>query len=374
MQYIYELPNWPNFKWENNIIYKELAKVKYQQGLLLGRMENLGFNIQEDALLTILTNEVIKTSEIEGESLNSDEVRSSIARHLGMDIGALLPSDHHIDGIVEVILDATQNYIQPLTEQRLLHWHATLFPTGMSGMMLVNPGAWRTDSGGPMQVISGRYGREKIHFQAPPAKVLPKEINKFIDWFEQNHREIDPVIKAAIAHLWFVILHPFDDGNGRISRAITDMALARSENLGKRFYSMSTQIRKQPKSYYDILEQTQKNSLDITPWLIWFLDCLYQAIKNSNTLLENILNKAKFWEQNSEKAFNQRQITMLNTLFDGFKGKLTSIKWAKMTNSSQDTATRDINKLIEEGILVKSNERGRSTSYLLKDFPINFVS
>ncbi len=278
-----------------------------------------------------------------------------------------------MDGIVEMLLDATRNYAKKLTANRLCHWHAALFPSGMSGMMLVNSGVWRSDSGGPMQVVSGSYGRERVHFQAPPATQLPQEIKQFLQWFNQSKTTIDPLIKAAIAHLWFVTLHPFDDGNGRISRAITDMCLARAENQANRFYSMSTQIRKQRKSYYDILEQTQKGSLDIGPWLHWFLNCLQQAIIASDSLLKNVLNKAKFWEQHANKSLNQRQTNMLNLLFDGFKGNLTSSKWAKMLHCSQDTASRDINELIALGILMKSAQGGRSTDYLLKDFPINSV-
>lgn len=371
--YIYQNADWPNFTWKNDALVHTLAAVKFEQGRLLGKMGTLGFKLQKNALLETLTIETIKTCEIEGEQLNSEEVRSSIARHLGINIGGLLPSNRHVDGIVEMLLDATQNYEQPLTEKRICHWHAALFPTGMSGLMLVNPGVWRTDHDGPMQVVSGNYGKEKIHFQAPPAEQLPREMQQFLQWFNFVDNSIDPVIKAALAHLWFVTIHPFDDGNGRIARAIADMALARAEQSANRFYSMSRQIRKQRKEYYEILERTQKNHLDVSPWLVWFLQCLHDAILQSESTLENILNKAKFWESHAEQILNRRQIHMLNNCFDGLKGKLSSSKWAKMMNCSQDTAQRDLNDLISKGILIKSADGGRSTSYLLKDFPINFI-
>lgn len=369
--YIYQNKERPNFTWDQEVVYQALLPVKFQQGRLLGKMENLAFQLQEQAVLTTLTSDIIKTSEIEGEKLNADEVRSSIARQLGMNIAGLLPTDRHVDGIVEMILDATRQYDRPLTEKRLRHWHAALFPTGLSALMLVNPGVWRSDSEGPMRVVSGSYGREKVHFQAPPAKQLPKEIKHFLKWFNQDQAAMDFIVKAAIAHLWFVTLHPFDDGNGRISRAVADMALAKGENQANRFYSMSTQIRKDRKSYYDELESAQRGRLDITRWIIWFINCLNQAILQADEILKMVLNKAKFWEQHRDKMLNQRQIIMLNHLFDGFKGKLTTTKWSKMIKCSQDTAARDINHLIELDILVKSIEGGRSTSYHLKDFPMN---
>lgn len=371
--YIYQHSKWPEFTWDHNKVNHALAATAFQQGRLLGKMGQTGFSIQEKALLEIFTNEVIKTSEIEGEKLDNDEVRSSIARHLGIDYAGILPADRHVDGIVEMLLDATRHYHKPLTEKRLCHWHATLFPSSLSGMMLINPGVLRNDSDGPMQVLSGHYGREKVHFQAPSAKNLPKEIQQFITWFNTQQPSLNPLIKAAITHLWFVTLHPFDDGNGRISRALTDMALAKAEDQAERFYSMSTQIRKQRKSYYQILENTQKGSLDITDWILWFLDCLQKAIMSSELILKNILNKAKFWEQHSGKSFNKRQIDMLNILFDGLKGKLTTSNWAKMMKCSQDTAHRDMQNLIASGILIKGAAGGRSTAYILKDYPINFL-
>lgn len=371
--YIYNRQNWPDFTWDEPTVNQVLLDVKFVQGRLLGRMEALGFEAQEQAFLATLTSEVVKSSEIEGEKLNPEEVRFSIARHLGLDVGGLLPAGRHIDGIVEMLLDATSHYDVVLSEQRLLRWHAALFPSSLSGLMLVNPGVWRNDSGGPMQVVSGHYGRERVHFRAPSADVLREEIALFIKWFNKNQRDLDPIVKAAIAHLWFVTLHPFDDGNGRISRAIADMALAKAENISNRFYSMSTQIRKDRKSYYHILELTQKGSLDITQWLLWFCNCLRQAIKASDQILNVVLNKAKFWEQHANKRLNIRQTQMLNMLFDGIKGKLTSTRWAKITKCSQDTATRDINSLIALDILIKSPQGGRSTCYLLKDYPINRV-
>lgn len=369
--YIYQREYWPNFTWDHDQINQALLPIKFQEGRFLGKMESLGFDIQTKAGFEILATEIIKTSEIEGEHLNLDEVRSSIARHLGIEISGLLPSDRHVDGIVEMLLDATRHYRDKLTLERLCGWHALLFPTGLSGLMLVNPGILRLDTEGPMQVVSGSYGRNKVHFQAPPAHLLEKQIHLFLQWFNTSHEQLDSLLKAAIAHLWFITLHPFDDGNGRIARAITDMALARAEDQALRFYSMSSQIRLERNDYYQILEKTQKGTLDITAWLLWFLDCLAKAIEKAASLLETVLNKASFWKTHASVAFNKRQITLLNLLFDGFKGKLTSDKWAKMTRCSQDTASRDINQLITLGILVKSKEGGRSTSYLLKDFSIN---
>lgn len=371
--YIYQHSDWPHFYWDITGVTDALLGLKLRQGRLLGRLEHLGLSIQAQAALVAMTAEVVKTSEIEGEVLNSDAVRSSIARHQGMDIAGLLPVDRQVDGIVEVLLDATQNYQQPLTEQRLCQWHSSMFSRSISGMMLVNAGVWRRDAQGPMQVVSGRYGREKIHFQAPPAVSLLKEIAKFLQWFEDVTVPYDALIKAAITHLWFVTLHPFNDGNGRLARAITDMALARAEHQANRFYSMSRQIRQQQKSYYSILESTQKGTMDITAWLMWFLDCLDKAILQAEELISNVLNKAKFWEQHAEIALNSRQVSMLNILFDGLRGKLTTSKWAKMMKCSQDTALRDINALLKHGILIKSVESGRSANYLLKDFPINHI-
>jgi len=371
--YIHQLPDWPNFTWDEQKVLAVLAPVKFKQGRMLGRMSALGFSLREQALLKTLTGDVIKTSEIEGEILDPDQVRSSIARHLGMDVGGLVKSDRSVDGVVEMLLDATQHYADPLSEERLYTWHSALFKKSLSGMMLINVGMWRTDVGGPMQVVSGSQSREKIHFEAPSADLLPKEMNAFLSWFNQSDK-IDLVLKAAIAHLWFVTIHPFDDGNGRIARAIADMALAQSEGQPERYYSMSSQIRLDRKEYYEQLESAQKKRhLDITAWLIWFLGCLDRAIDNAEVVLETVLNKSRFWRKYASEQLNKRQIEMLNYLFDGFKGKLSSSKWAKMTKCSQDTATRDINELIEKGILIKSAETGRSTNYLLRDFTINQI-
>lgn len=371
--YIYERLGWPNFTWDTQRIGELLAIVKFNQGLLLGKMSELGFAMRDEAVLQTLTSSIIKTSEIEGEHLDADEVRSSIAKHLGIKIAGQIKTDRSIDGVVEIHLDATQHCDKPLTEERLCGWHAALFPRGFSGIQIINPGHFRIDSEGPMQVVSGGYGREKIHFQAPPANKLSGELQIFLTWFNAKPK-FNLLIKAGIAHLWFVTLHPFDDGNGRIARAIADMVLARSDNQKNRYYSMSTQIRNERKKYYEIVESTQRNNLDITPWLEWFLGCLDRAINQSEIILKNVFNKAAFWKQHAAKSFNQRQIEMLNVLFDGFKGVLTSSKWAKMTKCSQDTAARDIQQLIENNILVRSAEGGRSTHYELKEYPINYIS
>lgn len=364
MRYIHQLHEWPRFRWRENEISTQLATVRHRQGRLIGRMEALGFELRSEAILATLTNDVIKSSEIEGEDLNRDQVRSSIARRLGMDIGGLVHSDRNVEGVVEMLLDATQNFAEPLTDERLFGWHAALFPTGRSGMARINVGAWRLDEDGPMQVVSGPYGREKVHYQAPVAEFLPHEMTRFLEWFE-SAPEHDPVIKAAIAHLWYVTIHPFDDGNGRIARAIADMALARSEGSSQRFYSMSAEIRQRRKGYYDILEKTQKGDLDITAWLTWFLDCLGGAISRSEDELQIVLSKARFWEELRDATLNERQRMMLNRLLDGFDGKLTSSKWAQIAKCSQDTALRDIEALISMGVLDKEPGGGRSTSYAL---------
>jgi len=327
-------------------------------------MEALGFTLRQEAILQTLTADVTKSSEIEGEKLDADQVRSSIARRLGMDIGALKPADRNVEGIVEMMLDATRHYEQPLTDERLFAWHASLFPTGRSGMNKIRAGAWRDDSTGPMEVVSGPVGKEHVHYRAPPAKRLDGEMQGFLDWFNAN-AGIDPVLKAGLAHLWFVIIHPFDDGNGRIARAIADMALARSENSPQRFYSMSAQIRQERAAYYEILEETQKGSLDITPWMEWFLGCLGRAIDGAQTTLATFLTKARFWEAIAGLAINDRQRFVLNRLLDGFEGKLTTTKYAALAKCSQDTALRDILPLVERGILVRNPEGGRSTSYAL---------
>ncbi len=365
MRYIHQLPEWPRFRWSEDEIAAPLAAVRHRQGRLIGRMESLGFALRSEAMLATLTDDVIKSSEIEGEDLDRDQVRSSIARRLGMDIGGLVQADRNVEGVVEMMLDATQNFAKPLTEERLFDWHAALFPTGRSGMTRITVGAWRKDEEGPMQVVSGPYGREKVHYQAPEAGLLTGEMAALLTWFESPPGH-DPVIKAALAHLWYVTIHPFDDGNGRIARAIADMALARSEGSSQRFYSMSAEIRQRRKGYYDILEKTQKGDLDVTAWLAWFLDCLGGAIGRSDDELQHVMSKARFWEEHREAPLNDRQRLMLNKLIDGFEGKLTSSKWALMTKCSQDTALRDIDALIAMNILKKEPAGGRSTSYALR--------
>ncbi|CAL80023.1 conserved hypothetical protein [Bradyrhizobium sp. ORS 278] len=364
MVYIHERAEWPDFEWNTEKLTETLALVRHKQGRLLGRMERLGFQLKAEASLQTLTEEVVKSSEIEGEILDRDQVRSSIARRLGMDIGALTPSERHVEGVVELMLDATQKYDQALTAERLFGWHASLFPTGRSGMQKITVGGWRTDQTGPMQVVSGAFGRERVHFEAPAARRLEAEMKGFLEWFNADQGQ-DPVIKAALAHLWFVTIHPFEDGNGRIGRAIADLALARSEESTQRFYSMSAQIRKERKAYYDILERTQRGSLDITSWLDWFLSCLGRAFDGADTILRNVLQKASFWEKHGATALNDRQRLLLNRVLDGFEGKLTSSKWAKIAKVSQPTATRDIDDLIKRGILQKDAAGGRSTSYSL---------
>lgn len=362
--YIHELTDWPKFHWSEEELASQLAAVRHRQGRLIGRMEGMGFQLKAEAVLRTLTEDVLKSSEIEGALLDKEQVRSSIARRLGMDIGALTPADRDVEGVVDMMLDATQHYDASLTTRRLFDWHAALFPTGRSGMQRITVGAWRNDKTGPMQVISGPFGRERVHYQAPPADKLKREMQAFLKWFN-GKGTIDPVVKAALAHLWFVTIHPFDDGNGRIARAIADMALARSEHSAQRFYSMSAQIRVERKAYYEMLEKTQKGSLDVTPWLRWFLGCLDRAFDGAEGILSSVLRKARFWEKHADASFNDRQRAIINRVLNGFEGKLTSSKWAKLAKCSQDTALRDIDDLLKRGILVKDAGGGRSTSYSL---------
>lgn len=362
--YIYQKENWPNFIWENDKILILLSEARNLQGRLIGKMESLGFDLRNEALLDTLTLDVLKSSEIEGEYLNPDQVRSSIARKLGMEIAGSVESDRNVDGVVEMMLDATQNCYSPLTSERLFDWHSALFPTGRTGMYKITVGDWRKDTTGQMQVVSGALGKEKVHFQAPDSILVEKEMNQFLDWFNHNI-EIDLVIKAAIAHLWFVTIHPFEDGNGRITRALTDMLLAQSDKSNQRFYSMSAQIRIERKGYYDMLEKTQKGSLDITEWIKWFLKCLINSLYSTDSVFSKVLNKAEFWYNHSNTVLNERQKKLLNKLLDGFDGKLTSSKWAKIAKCSKDTAIRDINDLIDKNILQKEAAGGRSTNYEL---------
>ena len=365
MKYIYERKKWPEFTWDQLRITSELAQVRHNQGRLLGRMEGLGFHFRTEASLTTLTEDVVKSSQIEGESLERSQVRSSISRRLGLDVTGLPTPERDVEGIVEVMLDATQNAKAALTSERLFGWHAALFPTGRSGTARIRTGILRDDKNGPMQVVSGAIGRQRVHFQAPPANRLKIEMKAFLAWFNAK-AHVDPVLKAAQAHLWFITLHPFDDGNGRIARAIADMALARSENSSQRFYSMSGQICRDRKAYYEILEKTQRAGLEVTEWLAWFLGCLDRAIKNSETIFDSVREKNLFWEFYADLEFNNRQRAMLNRLLDGFEGKLTSSKWALLSKCSQDTASRDIEELIKQSVLIKNPGSGRSTSYALK--------
>lgn len=363
--YIYQLPHWPRFTWNQETIQPLLTELWQKHGRLLGRMEALGFKLQEEANLKMLTLEVLKSSEIEGEILDVDQVRSSIARKLGMDIAGLVPSDRHVEGVVEMMIDATKNYQKALTDERLFGWHNALFPTGMSGMYKIKVAAWRENTKeNPMQVISGPFGRETVHYQAPDADRLKEEMMLFINWFNEDLK-MDGLIKAALAHLWFVTIHPFDDGNGRIARAIADMQLCRADASSMRFYSMSAQIRKDRKEYYEILEITQKGSMDITKWVIWFLQCLSRSLYSTNEILEVVLRKAKFWEKHATTVLNKRQQLMLNKILDGFEGKLNSSKWAKITKTSADTALRDINDLISKGILSKDAGGSKNTNYVI---------
>jgi Fic family protein len=372
-EYIYQLPDWPRFTWDQQRLASQLAAVRHRQGRLIGRMQALGFPLREEAVLRTLTEDIIKSSEIEDEILDKSEVRSSIARRLGMDAAALpsaaaaLPSaDRNVEGVVEMVLDATQKFADRLTGERLFGWHASLFPTGRSGMRKIVAGAWRDDRSGPMQVVSGIEGRERVHYQAPAAGRLDAEMKFFLDWFN-GEDDADPVMKAALAHFWFVTIHPFDDGNGRIARAIADMSLARSEGSSQRFYSMSAQIRRERDAYYDILETTQKRDLDLTPWMEWFLGCLDRAFDGAEKTLAGIFRKAEFWNRHSAVSLNARQRDIVNRLLDGFDGKLTTSKWALIEKCSPDTALRDIADLVQQGLLKKNEGGGRSTSYSLAD-------
>ena len=361
-RYIHRLTEWPQFTWDHEALAALLADIRHRQGRLLGRMEGLGFSLQQEAKLETLTLDVVKSSEIEGENLNPEEVRSSVARRLGMDIAGAIPANRNVEGVVEMTLDATQNFDKPLTDDRLFAWHAALFPAGRSGMRKIIVGAWRDDAGGPMEVVSGPIGRERVHFEAPAAPLLEQEMARFLEWANEPDGT-DPVLRAALAHLWFVTIHPFDDGNGRIARAISDWALARSEKSPQRFYSMSWQIRQERDAYYRILEGAQKGRLDVTPWMAWFLVCLGRAFEGTEATLAAVLHKARFWQKHAGVNANNRQRLLLNRMLDGFEGKLTSSKWARIAKCSQDTAIRDIQDLVARGVLKKDPGGGRSTSY-----------
>lgn len=362
-KYIYEYDNWPHFTWNDKQINVILGKVRNLQGKIYGQMGALGFSIQEETILSALTLDVLKSSEIEGEFLNYEQVRSSIARKLGIEYAGIVHVDRNVEGVVEMMLDATQGYDKRLDHERIFGWHAALFPTGWSGMLRIDTGCYRKEE---MQVVSGPMGKERIHFQAPSAKEVKEEMDIFLDWLNKK-TEIDGVLKAAIAHFWFIIIHPFDDGNGRIARTISDMLLARSEESTQRFYSLSNQILIEKKKYYDILQKVQHSSGDITEWLDWFLNCLYRALEYTDVTLQRVLKKADFWDRNKETILNSRQRLILNKLFDGFEGKLQTSTWAKIAKCSADTALRDIKDLIEKGILKQEESGGRSTNYELTD-------
>ena len=362
--YIWQQKAWPHWQYDHKQLAPLLAQVHLAQGHLQGRMHDLGMDLRDHAVLRVLTEDVLKTSEIEGESLNPESVRSSIARRLGLDIGALAPADRHVDGVVDMVLDAIQNHQSQLTAKRLHGWRAAMFPTGFSGLSKIRVGQWRNDAQGPMQVVSGAMNRQKIHYEAPPATQLRAEMAHFIRWFNADH-ENDPVVKAGLAHLWFVTVHPFDDGNGRIARAVGDMALACAAGSSQRYYSLSAQIQRERKAYYDQLEATQKGDLDVTPWLVWFLGCLLRALQGAGHMLDSVLTKARYWHQWAGTPMNARQMKLLNKLLDGFDGHLSTSKWAAIGKCSQDTALRDISELLERKVLTRSDASGRSTRYEL---------
>ncbi len=363
--YIHELSDWPNFVWRDEAIIERLAEIRYLQGLLLGRMEAIGFDLKTEAELNALTDTVVKTSEIEGEVLSVDEVRSSVASRLGVDVGGLATTDNrNVDGIVDLMVDAAENCYAPLTKERLFNWHVGLFPYRWSNAGLITVGGWRKPGRGPMRVVSGRPGRERVHFEAPSEDRLEHDMQAFLAWFNALERS-DNILKAALAHLWFVTIHPFDDGNGRIARAIADLALARSDGISQRFYSMSAQIRKERDDYYQILELTQKGSMDVTNWMVWFLDCLGRAIESAHDTVSATIERVRFWEEIRDVEINNRQRKILRRLVNGFDGKMTTMRWARITRCSQDTALRDITDLIGKGVLERGSAGGRSTSYAL---------
>ncbi len=363
--YIWQSPDWPHWRYDLSVLAEPLAVVSHAQGLLLGRLADVGLGLRDQAGLAALTEDVLKTSEIEGEHLNAASVRSSIARRLGVDIGALAPVDRHVEGVVDMVLDATAHCAAPLSAQRLFGWHAALFPTGYAGLSQITTGAWRDDRHGPMQVVSGPMGRQRVHYEAPSAVRLPDEMARFLTWANTPATTEPALIRAGLGHLWFVTLHPFDDGNGRIARAIGDLLLARADGSPQRFYSLSAQIQRERKAYYDILERTQKGTLDVTAWLLWFLQMLDQAVAHAHRSLDAVLQKARFWQHVTGASLNERQVKMLNRLLDGFEGKLTSSKWAALAKCSPDTALRDLTELVALGVLQRSQSGGRSTSYEL---------
>lgn len=363
-RYIHELPDWPAFRWDAEALAPTLVEVRGKQGHLLGKLAAVGFDLRTEADFQTMTTDVLRTSEIEGDVLDPAQVRSSLAKRLGLDVHGTPKVDRHVDGVVEMLLDATRNCNDKITAERLFGWHAALFPTGRSGLLKILTGQWRDDSTGPMQVVSGAMGRERVHYQAPDAKRLKKEMTTFLKWVN-GEKALDPLLKAGLGHFWFVTLHPFEDGNGRIARAIADLLLARSDGSPQRFYSMSAQIRNERKKYYDILERSQRGDLDVTPWLNWFLACLDRAIKASDTMLADVMRKHVFWQTHARTIFNARQVKVLNKLFDGFEGNLTSGKYARIAKTSQDTAARDIADLVAKKVLKKGKAGGRSTHFIL---------
>lgn len=364
--YIWQYPEWPSFTWNDSRLISLLSEVRNLEGKIQGMMDGLGFNVQSMTALNVMTEDVLRSNEIEGVILNSDKVRSSIARHLGIDTAGLPQPDHYTEGVVQIMMDAVTNCNKPLTPERLFNWHAALFPTGRSGMYPITVGAYRT-GGEPMQIVSGAMGKEKVHYEAPPSDVVPDMMTDFLTWINSDNTVIDPVLKAAVAHLWFVAIHPFDDGNGRLTRTITDMQLAKADGFPLRFYSMSAEILREKKTYYEILEHTTSNSTDITEWLEWFLNTMKSSILRAEETVKRVVSKSSFWQRHREIPMNERQVKMVNMLWDGFTGKLTSSKWAKITKTSQATALRDITDLIEKGILIAAADGGRSSNYLLKD-------
>jgi Fic family protein len=363
-RYIHEHPEWPRLTWDATELAGRLAAVRHNQGRLLGRIEALGLNLQRETMLESMTDEAQMSSEIEGEMLDRESVRSSIARRLGIDMEGDTTVDRRVEGVVEMTVDATRGYSDPLTAERLFGWHAALFPVGYSGARRITVGSWRTDRDGPMQVVSGPIGRERVHYVAPSASRLDQEMNSFLAWFNEE-RSVDPVLMAGLAHLRFVLIHPFDDGNGRIARAIAESALARADRSPLRFYSMSAQIRQERRAYYQILDRTGTGELDVTPWLTWFLDCLDRSFEASESKLKAVMKKTRHWDHLRTITLNERQRLMVNRLLDGFEGKLTTTKWAKLSKTSQDTAYRDILDLVARGVLVRGPAGGRSASYIL---------
>ena len=364
--YIWQYPEWPSFTWNDSRLIALLSEVRNLEGKIQGMMGGLGFDVQSMTALNVMTEDVLRSNEIEGVILNSDKVRSSIARHLGIDTAGLPQPDHYTEGVVQIMMDAVTNCNKPLTPERLFNWHAALFPTGRSGMYPITVGAYRT-GGEPMQIVSGAMGKEKVHYEAPPSDVVPDMMTDFLTWINSDNTVIDPVLKAAVAHLWFVAIHPFDDGNGRLTRTITDMQLAKADGFPLRFYSMSAEILREKKAYYKILEHTTSNSTDITEWLEWFLNTMKSSILRAKETVKRVVCKSSFWQRHREIPMNERQVRVVNMLWDGFTGKLTSSKWAKITKTSQATALRDITDLIEKGILTAAADGGRSSNYLLKD-------